>query len=83
MGKDACPLARFAVPRLVRPSRNVTVPVGVPEPGAVALTMAVAVTDWPKTLGFGKTFTATDGTSRFTICVNGWDVFALKLLSPE
>ena len=83
MGKDACPLARFAVPRLVRPSRNVTVPVGVPEPGGVALTMAVAVTDWPKTLGFGERFTVTVGTSKFTICENGEELFALKLLSPE
>ena len=34
------------------PSRNVTVPVGVPAPGAVTLTVAVNVTDWPVTEGF-------------------------------
>ena len=83
MVKEAWPLSRFAVPRFVRPSRKVTVPVGVPDPGAVALTVAVAMICWPKTLGFGETVTATVGTSRFTICVNGKDVFALKLLSPE
>lgn len=83
MGKDACPLTRFAVPRLVSPSRKVTVPVGEPEPGAVAFIVAVATTDWPKTLGFGETFTVIVGTSRFTICVNGEELFALKLLSPE
>lgn len=81
--KDACPLTRLAVPRLVSPSRNVTVPVGMPDPGAVALTVAVAITGWPKIPGFGDAFTATVGTSRFTICVNGEEVFALKLLSPE
>ena len=81
--KDACPLSRFAVPRFVSPSRNVTAPVGVPDPGAEALTVAVATTGWPKTLGFGETLTVTVGTSRFTICINVEEVPALKLLSPE
>ena len=31
---------------------KMTVPVGVPLPGAVGLTVAVKVTDWPKTEGF-------------------------------
>ena len=34
----------------VAPSRNVTVPVGVPEPD---VTVAVKVTGWPNTDGFG------------------------------
>lgn len=34
------------------PSRNVTVPVGVPDPGATGETVAVNVTDCPKTDGF-------------------------------
>ncbi len=38
-----------AVPTTVLPSRNVTVPVGIPELGELALTMAVKVTDRPKT----------------------------------
>ena len=83
MVKDACPLTRFAVPRLVSPSKKVTVPVGAPDPGAVAVTVAVATTGWPKTLGFGEAFIATVATSRFTICVSGDEVFALKLVSPE
>jgi hypothetical protein len=41
------------VPRTVFPSENVTVPVGVPTPGDTAVTVAVNVTDWPYTLGFG------------------------------
>src|SRR5262249_54009433 len=36
----------------VPPSRNVTVPLGVPVPGDFAATVAVKVTLWPKTDGF-------------------------------
>src|SRR6266581_917849 len=39
------------VPRLVAPSRNVTVPVGMP---TGELTVAVKVTDWPNTDGFAE-----------------------------
>src|SRR5260370_18458284 len=39
------------VPRLVAPSRNVTVPVGMP---AGELTVAVKVTGWPKGDGFAE-----------------------------
>ena len=35
---------KVPVPRLVAPSRKVTVPVGVPVPGATAVTVAVKVT---------------------------------------
>jgi hypothetical protein len=37
--------------RRVEPSLKVTVLVGVPEPGATAVTVAVKVTAWPKTEG--------------------------------
>jgi hypothetical protein len=33
---------------------NCTVPVGVPEPGELVVTVAVNVTDWPKTDGFAE-----------------------------
>ena len=36
-------------PKLLPSIANWTVPVRVPEPGANALTVAVNVTDWPKT----------------------------------
>jgi len=36
-------------PKLLPSIANCTVPVGVPEPGAAALTVAVKVADWPKT----------------------------------
>jgi len=40
------------LPIRVAPSRKLTVPVGVPEPGAVTVTVAVNVTLCPKTDGF-------------------------------
>jgi hypothetical protein len=50
--KVACapevPELRVAVPRVVLPSLNVTVPVGVPPD---PLTVAVNVTDWPDDAG--------------------------------
>jgi hypothetical protein len=41
------PEAKVPVPRVVTPSLNVTVPVDVPDPGAIATTVAVNVTDVP------------------------------------
>src|SRR5439155_15144333 len=46
---EALPPLSVPVPSVVVPSENVTVPVGVPE---LALTVAVKVTDCPKTDGF-------------------------------
>ena len=46
------PLPRV-VGGVVLVSVNVTVPVGVPVPGATADTVAVNVTDWPDTDGLG------------------------------
>jgi hypothetical protein len=46
------PEVRATVPREVEPSKNSTVPVAVPTPGETALTLAVKVTDSPKTVGF-------------------------------
>ena len=43
------PEVRVTVPREVEPSKNSTVPEAVPAPGAVAATIAVKVTDSPKT----------------------------------
>jgi len=49
----ADPPASFAVPIVVPPSWKVTLPVGVPAPGATGLTVATRVTDWPNLDGFG------------------------------
>jgi hypothetical protein len=40
------------------PSRKVTVPVGVPAPGATGETVAVNITDWPETEGLTDEVTA-------------------------
>ncbi len=37
----------LAVPSVVDPSLKVTVPVGMPDPGATTATVAVSVTGWP------------------------------------
>jgi len=47
----ATPPLSVPVPIEFPPSRNVTVPLGVPVPGATADTVAVNVTDWPNTDG--------------------------------
>ena len=43
--KLATPPESVIVPRVVAPSANVTVPVGVPDPGASAVTVAVNITN--------------------------------------
>ena len=41
----ACPALRELLPKLLLPSLKVTVPVGMAVPGALAVTVAVKVTD--------------------------------------
>jgi len=64
------------------PSLNVTVPVGVPAPGADALTLAVNTTDCPNTVGLVEDVNVVAVPSWFTVCVNVEEVFVLKLPSP-
>ncbi len=47
----ATPLLSVPVPIDAAPSKNVTSPVGLPAPGAIAATVAVSVTLWPKADG--------------------------------
>src|SRR5438552_2974765 len=47
----ACPPLSVPVPSVVVPSLNVTVPVGVPAPPPLGLTVAVKVTDCPNAEG--------------------------------
>src|SRR6478752_6681364 len=73
--KFAWPVASSATPpeRFVAPSRNVTVPVGVPDPGACAVTAAVNVTAPPCTDGLGDAVTVVVVASGSTRCANGLD----------
>ena len=78
----ALPPLKLAVPSVVAPSRKVTVPVGVPDPGAAALTVAVNVTLCPMTVGFCDELTFVEVEAVFTVWLMAADVLALKLLSP-
>lgn len=64
----ATPPAKVPVPMGLPPSRNVTVPVAVPEPGAPAEMVAVNVTDWPKILGLFDDVTIVVELALFTTC---------------
>jgi hypothetical protein len=77
----ACPAPFSApVPSVVAPSRNVTVPVGVPDAGDVTVAVKVAV--WPTLLGFGVDVSAVLVDALATVCVLPGDVEALKFASP-
>jgi hypothetical protein len=78
----AVPPERFALPRVVVPSLKVTVPVGVPLPGAITLTVAFRVTDWFNADGFGVAVRAVVVEGTFTACVTAVDVLARKLVAP-
>src|SRR5580700_8698444 len=71
-----------AVPSTLVPSSNVTVPVGVPEPGAFAVTVVVKVIDWPKSDGFTEDETDVLLASSVTVWLTADDVLLVKSLSP-
>jgi hypothetical protein len=68
------PLESVPLPIETPPSRKVTVPVGVPVPGAIALTVAVNVTVWPNTDGFADEVTVVELESWLTVWVIAADV---------
>ncbi len=61
---------------------NVTVPVGVPDPGVTALTVAVKVTACPKTDGFAEELSAVVVDAWFTTWLSADEVLALKDVLP-
>ncbi len=79
----AVPLLRVTgEPRLLPPSLNCTVPVGVPEPGSAAETVAVKVIAWLKDEGLADDAILAELPSWFTVCVNEELVLPAKLPSP-
>ena len=71
------------VPSVVVPSRKVTVPVGVPAPGAVTTTVAVNVTDWLKTeVAFEVVGAATNVAAWPTVWVVTDETLVWKFVSP-
>jgi len=84
-GEVATPEApRVPVPSEVVPSKKETVPVGVPAPGALGVTVAVKVTDWPKTEGLVADVTDALVASWLTVWVRaGLEVLVVKSVSPS
>src|SRR6516225_2746819 len=69
---------------VVAPSVKVTVPPGVPTPGATAATVAVKVTLWPNRDGLGEELTVVLLEALFTTwgLAESFPVELVKLLSP-
>ena len=83
--KVAAPLASVPVPKVVVPSSNLTLPVGVPVPGAVGVTVAVNVSDCPNVEGSGVAAVKLVVVAAWlTVCVRAVaeDVLVLKFASP-
>ena len=70
-------------PREVVPLKNSTVPAAVPVPGVVVATVAVKVTDSPKTEGFTEDVNAVVVLALFTTWLTAVLVLVTKLESPE
>jgi hypothetical protein len=70
-------------PISVEPSRNDTVPVGIPVPGARTVTVAVNVTAWLTPDGFAEEATAVDVGAWPTTCESAGDeLLPPKVVSP-
>ena len=79
----ALPPLSVPVPNTVAPFLNVTVPVGVPLPGATAATVAVNVTDWPNTDGLCEEITTVELPALFTVWDSVDDVLVAYAALPE
>ena len=66
----------------VPPSLKVTCPVGVPEPGLLAVTVAVKVTDCLNTDGLAEELTSVVVLAFFTVWVSVLEVLPLKVALP-
>src|SRR5215813_13649553 len=80
--KRATPLVRLTVPSVAAPLRNVTVPAGVPEPGAATLTVAVKVTAAPRSVGLPELASAVRLAAGPTRWLTGLEVLTAKRPSP-
>jgi hypothetical protein len=82
VARVAVPPESVAVPRRVAPSKKSTVPVGVPPPGATAVTVAVRVFACPKTDGSGADVRAVELAAWVTVWVSTGEVEPVKLALP-
>jgi hypothetical protein len=79
---DATPAVSVPEPSAVAPSKKLTVPVGVPAPGATTATVAVKVLACPNTDGSGAEVNVAVVDAWFTVCVSTGEVVPVKLVSP-
>jgi hypothetical protein len=70
------------VPNAVAPSRKVTIPLGIPAPGATALIAALNVTACPKTVGLAEEVSEVVVVAGFTVCVRALEELGAKLPLP-
>jgi len=73
----AFPLTSADVPSVVDPSFNVTVPAGVPPPGATAVTVTLNVTVCPNVDGFGEEVIVVAVAALLTVCVRTLETLVL------
>ena len=78
----AMPLTSVPVPRAVDPHVNVTAPVGMPVPGELGLTVALIVSDCPKTEGAGEVTTVVVVPAWFTVCDRAAEELLVKSGAP-
>jgi hypothetical protein len=79
---DVIPPLSVPEPSAVAPSKKLTVPVGVPAPGATTAIVAVSVLAWPKTDGSGLEVSVVVVDAWFTVWVSTGEVEPVKLASP-
>jgi hypothetical protein len=68
---------------MLAPSVKVTVPVGVPAPGDIALTVAVSVRGWPKTSVVGEDDRIVAEDAWLTLKVKKGEPLGKKFKSPR
>jgi hypothetical protein len=82
MLKLAVPPLKVPVPSVIVPSLKITMPVGVPAPGLVTNTVAVKVTDCPKTEGLTEEVSVVVAAAGLTTWLKSGEEPPLKLASP-
>ena len=82
MENVAFPPTRVPVPMIAVPFINVTVPVGVPLPGATATTVAVKATDCLNTEGLGEETNVVCVDALFTVSDSTADILGRNAELP-
>lgn len=70
------------VPSVAVPSLKVTMPVGIPLPGAEAVTTAVNVTGWLNTEGLADELTVVEVEALFTTCAAAFPLLFAQPVAP-